>query len=247
MSNNFIIIAHRGESHEAPENTLAAINLAWERNDDGVEIDIRLSKDDKIIVIHDRSTSRTGGKFYYVNKYNYSELKTLDVGSYKNIKFEGEHIPLLKTVIEGLPEKKYLFIEIKSNIETVNILETFFNSNSVNPEFIKFISFNKNLLKQLKEKLPSFEMFWIIDDKIPLFKKNFNEIIKQCIASGLNGLDLDEKMITSKNVIDKCHDANLKIYTWTVNDVKRAKELMNWGIDGITSDRASWLSEQIKS
>ncbi len=246
MINNFIIIAHRGESYEAPENTLASVNLAWERNDDAVEIDIRLSKDDRIVVIHDKTTLRTSGENFRVKEKNYSFLKKLDVGRLKKKKYQGEEIPLLKDVIENMPEGKILFVEIKSDENTAEILKSFCEKISVNPAYVRFISFNRKLLTKLKKLLPDFEMYWIVDDKIPIFKKNLDTIIEYCKNSGLDGLDFDEKMISSKTVIDKIHEADLKIYCWTVNNPERAKDLRNWNIDGITSDRAHWLSEQIK-
>ncbi len=245
-SKDFIIIAHRGESYDAPENTMASVNLAWERNDDAVEIDIRLSKDNKIIVIHDKNTFRTSAENFNVKEKNYSFLKKLDVGKHKKNRYAGEEIPLLKNIIENMPEGKLLFVEIKSGENTAGILKSFCEKKDVNPVYVKFISFNRQLLDQLKKLLPHFEMYWIVDDKIPVFKKNLNTIIKYCKSSNLNGVDFDEKMISSKSVIDKIHEAGLKIYCWTVNNPERARQLMNWNIDGITSDRAHWLSGQIK-
>ena len=72
---NFIIIAHRGESYDAPENTLASVNLAWERGADAVEVDIRMTKDKKIVVIHDSTTKRTGNKNYKIEECLYNKLK----------------------------------------------------------------------------------------------------------------------------------------------------------------------------
>ena len=76
--NKFIIIAHRGESYDAPENTHASINLAWEREVDAVEIDVQLTKDEKIVVIHDKSTLRTGGKLKRISSNTYDNLSIYD-------------------------------------------------------------------------------------------------------------------------------------------------------------------------
>ena len=70
LDRNFLIIAHRGESYDAPENTLASINLAWKRKADAVEVDVQLTKDKKIVVIHDNSTLRTGGKLKKISTTN---------------------------------------------------------------------------------------------------------------------------------------------------------------------------------
>src|SRR5665647_3725193 len=96
-------IAHRGESFAAPENTLAAIKLAWTNNADGVEIDVRLSKDKKIVVIHDMNTKRTSGLSRRVKSHSIDSLKKLDVGSWKGKKWLNERIPTLKEILENVP------------------------------------------------------------------------------------------------------------------------------------------------
>lgn len=89
------IIAHRGASHDALENTLAAVSLGWERNVDAVEMDVYLSKDNQIVVIHDKNTKRTAGHDGLVREMNWAQLRKLDAGSWKDRKFKGEPIPLL--------------------------------------------------------------------------------------------------------------------------------------------------------
>ena len=121
---DFIIIAHRGESFDAPENTLASINLAWERNADAVEIDIQLTKDKKIVVIHDKSTLRTGGKMKRIATSTYNELHQINVGKLKGAKWKNEKIPLLNEVIDTIPANKILFIELKSNADIINPLKS---------------------------------------------------------------------------------------------------------------------------
>ncbi len=79
------IIAHRGASHDAPENTLAAVNLGWKRNADAVEVDVYLSKDNRIVAIHDKNTKRTTGHDGLVKEMTWSELQKLDAGNWKNL------------------------------------------------------------------------------------------------------------------------------------------------------------------
>ncbi len=97
-----LIIAHRGESYDAPENTLASINLAWKRDADAVEIDVQLTKDEKIVVIHDKTTLRTGGKYKRIASNNYDELLKIDIGKFKSTKWKNERIPLLDDVRKAL-------------------------------------------------------------------------------------------------------------------------------------------------
>src|SRR5262245_4724666 len=93
------IVAHRGASYDAPENTLASLKLAWEQKADASEFDVFLSKDGKIVVIHDADTKRTAGVDKKVVSQTLDELRALDVGSWKNAKFKGEKIPTLDEML----------------------------------------------------------------------------------------------------------------------------------------------------
>src|SRR5688500_19564502 len=83
------IIAHRGASYDAPENTLAAMKLAWEQKADAIELDLWLSKDGKIVVLHDSNTKRLGGTTNHVAQQTWDELQRIDVGAWKNARFAG--------------------------------------------------------------------------------------------------------------------------------------------------------------
>src|SRR5438034_6344625 len=108
------IIAHRGASHDAPENTLAAVHLAWQQNADAVEIDVHLSKDGKLVVIHDATTKRTCGVSHKVRELTLAELKSLDAGKWKGRQWVGETIPTLDEVLDIVPKGRGLVIEMKS-------------------------------------------------------------------------------------------------------------------------------------
>ena len=241
---NFLIIAHRGESYYAPENTYASINLAWERNDDAVEIDIRLTKDEEIVVIHDKTTLRTGGKFRKISTSDYSELATVNVGKYKGKKWKNEKIPLLDKVIETMPKHKYLFVEIKSSAKIIKSLQKLFDQKKIKSNQVKFIGFDIDTMKSLKQTLPKFESYWIIQGKDYKNGADLEVTIRKCRSAGLNGLDVEEKKYLSKEVIQLVKNSGLKIYTWTVDDPVRAKQLFNDGIDGITTNKAYWIKNK---
>jgi glycerophosphoryl diester phosphodiesterase len=246
LHKNFLIIAHRGESYDAPENTYASINLAWERNDDAVEIDIRLTKDEEIVVIHDKTTLRTGGKFRKISTSDYSELTKIDVGKYKGKKWKNEKIPLLDKVIETMPKHKYLFVEIKSSAQIIKPLQKIIDEKKIKSNQIKFIGFDIDIMKSLKQILPQFESYWIIQGKDYKKREDLEDTIRKCRSAGLNGLDVEEKKYLSKEVIRAVKDSGLRIYTWTVDDPLRAKQLFNDGIDGITTNKAYWIKNKFK-
>src|SRR6185369_848081 len=88
-----MLIAHRGASRDAPENTLAAFRLAWQQGADGIEADFRLTRDGRVVCLHDASTGRTAGVDLAVAEASLEELKRLDVGGWKGARWAGERIP----------------------------------------------------------------------------------------------------------------------------------------------------------
>lgn len=94
------IIAHRGASYEAPENTLPAVRLGWERDADAVEVDIHQTRDGRIVAIHDRSTARVTGRTGLVAETTLERLRSLDAGSWKGMRWRGVRIPTLEEVLE---------------------------------------------------------------------------------------------------------------------------------------------------
>lgn len=117
-----LIIAHRGASSDAPENTLAAFRLAWEQGADGVELDLRLSADRRLVVHHDADTRRTCGQRLRVAGTTSEKLATLDAGRWKAPRWTGERIPQLGGVLAEAPLGSCVMIEIKAGPEIVPVL-----------------------------------------------------------------------------------------------------------------------------
>ncbi len=240
-----LIIAHRGESYDAPENTLASINLAWKRDADAVEIDVQLTKDEKIVVIHDKTTLRTGGKYKIIASNSYDELLKIDVGKLKDTKWKNERIPLLDEVIDTIPGNKILFIEIKSDERIIKPLQNLIEQKNINPAQIKFIGFNINTMKELKVIVPEIGTYWIVEGKNYKAKDHLKQTITKCLSARLDGLDVQARKYLNKDVIHSVKNSSSKIYTWTVDDPERAKQLYLDGIDGITTNRAGWLHNKL--
>ena len=116
------IIAHRGESADAPENTLAAFRLAWERDVTSIELDVHLSADDRLVVIHDADTERTCGVKRVIKTSRYADLRELDAGRWKGEQFAGEPLVTLEDVLALLPKGKRCIIEVKVGPEAVPAL-----------------------------------------------------------------------------------------------------------------------------
>lgn len=247
---NYSIIAHRGESFIAPENTLASINLAWDKMDKAVEIDIHLTMDNEIVVIHDYDTLRVSGVKKIIKESSLQELKSLDFGSFKDSKWKNERIPTLREVLKTIPSNRKLIIEIKSAAKILEKLK--FELSNIELEYsqIELIAFNANTLAKAKQIMPEYKMLWLLnlDYFWPfwLLWINKRRIIKKVKKLNLNGVDVWAGKILDRNFIQKFHQAGLKVYAWTVDNPEKAKFLLKNGIDGVTTNKANWLAQQLK-
>ena len=120
-----IIFAHRGASAHAPENTLAAFELALTQNADAIELDVKLSADGQAIVIHDPTVDRTTGSHGRVKDLPLRELRALDAGSFFSEKFQGEKIPTLEEVFEAVGKRTFINVELTNyNTPRDQLVET---------------------------------------------------------------------------------------------------------------------------
>ena len=108
-----LIIAHRGDLSTAPENTLPAFQRAWDAGADGVELDVRVTRDGKLVVFHDRTLERTSNGRGPVSNFTLTEIRSLDVGSWFGPAFKGETAPTLDEVFESLPHDYLINVEMK--------------------------------------------------------------------------------------------------------------------------------------
>ncbi len=159
------IIGHRGASHDAPENTLASIRLAWKQNADASETDVHLTKDGQIVVIHDFNTRRVGHRNRKVVDQTLAELKQLDIGSWKGEQWAGERIPTLSEYLAAIPEGKRLFIEIKCGPEIVPRLVEVIRAAHKRPEQTCLIGFSYDVMRLAKRELPELKCYWIVELK----------------------------------------------------------------------------------
>ena len=250
MADKTLIIAHRGESFDAPENTLASINLAWERGAEAVEIDIHLSKDNQVVVIHDPNTKRVGAKNKKVKQQTLTELKELNVGTWKNEKYKDEKIPTLKEVLATIPSENKLIIEIKSSNNILPFLKDDIINSDLRTEQIEFISFSYSTVVETKKIFPQNKVLYLVDLDYTWYTKLISPSIEKLITktkeANLDGLNVWAGKLLTKEFSLKVNSADLLLYTWTVNDPKHAQNLIDWGINGITTDRAQWLRTKLE-
>ncbi len=240
------IIAHRGASAEAPENTLAAVSRAWEIGAPAAEVDVHLTADGQIVCLHDDTTKRTTGTELYVSNATYAELAALDAGSWKGAKFVGERIPLLADVLAAMPEGRRLYIEIKdSRSGLVDELARVLDATN-HRENVAVISFDLGACDTVRRTLPDVDVYWILDAEpgaLPGMTRPIEtRTVETAKAMGLRGLDLDYRGV-SKDLADAAKTANLRLVVWTVDSVPDAKELARLGVEGITTNEPKKMLE----
>ena len=246
------IVAHRGASFDAPENTLAAEKLAWKQHADAVETDIYLTKDGKLIVSHDKTTKRTAGRDAAIADLTLAELRELDAGKWKGAQFSGEKLPTLAEQIALIPAGKRMFVEIKIGPEIVPELGRELVRTGASEKNITIISFNYETLKEVRKQLPRYQTQYLVgykkpDGKAPAKKQpTLDEIIAEAKAAQLTGRDLQSTWPLSKEDVKKIKAAGLQLHVWTVDDVSIAKHWIDLGVASITTNRPGWLREQLK-
>lgn len=233
-----MIVAHRGASGDAPENTLPAFNLAWEQGADAVEGDFRLTKDGRIVCIHDKDTKKISNTKLIVADATLAELRTLDVGGRCGEAFRGTVIPTIAEVFLTVPEHKSIYIEIKCGPEIIAPLLKEIEKSGLAAEQVVVISFSTEVIRALKEKAPQYKALWISKVKKNLSGKTTPSpetvlaTLKQIRADGFS---------SNKNAVDEVFVRRIKeegyeYHVWTVDKARTARRLSEWGIDSITTN-----------
>lgn len=242
------IIAHRGASYDAPENTLSAVRLGWEQADK-VEIDVHLTRDGRIVLMHDKTTKRTAGVDRNVADQTLAELRRLDAGSWKDARFAGEKIPTLDEVIATIPAGKRLVIEVKCGPEILPALKESLRRSGRPARQFLIIAFSHPTLRAIKQALPEIEMYWLSGfrpDEAGAFTPSVDELIRQARKANFEGLNLSYKGPIDRDFVRKVKAAGLKCYVWTVDSPEEARRLIAAGVDGITTNRPAWLRQQVQ-
>ena len=243
---SWLIVAHRGASDLAPENTLAAFKLAWEQGAEVIEADFHLTADGHIVAHHDKTTKRTAGVDRPVAKQTLAELKKLDVGGWKDARFAGERIPTLAEVFATIPDGRAIFIEVKADVAIVPVLAESIRSSVLDPQQVTVIAFDKEVITNLKRILPKTKMLWLTEIKQTssgVWRPTAQQIVATAKGIGADGVDLEARPeALDEAFLGHLRAADLEVHVWTVNDEKLARRMIDLGVDGITTDRPDWLS-----
>lgn len=227
------IIAHRGASEDAPENTLTAFQLAWKQGADAVEMDLRLSRDGRMAVIHDADLRRVAGIERSVSDLTADELRRIDVGEWKTGCRGDDGVPLLGEVLATVPVGRRVFLELKEGTKTLPELRRCIAYSGLASSQISVIAFDRSVLTGVGDFLSNVELGWIVDWSA---SANFERMVGLAANDGLHALDFSASWPLDEKMILHAQRAGLKVYVWTVNDPEIARRFADIGVDGITTD-----------
>ena len=241
-----MIVAHRGASRDAPQNTVPAFKLAWEQGADAIEGDFRLTKDGHIVCIHDGNTEKVATTNLVVHESTLAELRTLDVGVRHDEAFKGTGIPTMAEVLATVPEGKRIYIEVKCGAEIMPSLLEEIKKSGLKPEQIAVISFKHEVLQEFKAKAPQYKAFLLCS-----FNEQKNGQIMPPLARVMRTLKQvrADGLLSSTNVplpvIEAVRQQGYEWHAWTINDLTEARRMTGLGAQSIITDLPGYMKKHL--
>jgi glycerophosphoryl diester phosphodiesterase len=232
-------VGHRGASGLAPENTMSAFRKALELGVDMIELDVRITKDKRFVVIHDPTTKRTGTRNRKISRTTWQDLCTIDVGRRFSKDFKNERIPLLRDVIALVGNRALVNIELKGRFYGYEekLLQLIVHG-GIHKSVI-LASRNKRLLTRLRMLDEDVRLSYIIN-------KPQRRYVQFGRKLGLYSFQVYWKLVT-KRFVRNCHQHKCKVFVWTVNPITLMEKMARCGVDGIITNYPNRLNEFIEA
>ncbi len=245
-----LIVAHRGASKRAPENTIEAFKLAYRKKADAVEIDVRLTKDNVIVCHHDRNTKRMTGKDFNIDEVNFNQIEDLIVGQGFKRFFSDAKIPKLEKLLKKVSKRRSLFIEIKTGLEILPHLKTLLETSHVKHKNLTVISFDEDVLKEFKILFPEIKTLLLINLKGSKYIENkivnFDKILFDLKEINANGISCKGNSSVTADLVKKMHDNGFELHVWTVDAKDNAIRFKNLGVNSITTNYPKRIRKAIR-
>jgi glycerophosphoryl diester phosphodiesterase len=234
-----LLIAHRGASADAPENTIAAFELALEQGADGLELDVHLSADGHPVVIHDFTLERTTDGAGPVSALSVRELKRLDAGGWRDRYFQGQRVQTLQEVLERFRDRARFWLELKGGpalypgleervVSTVEIYD------AVDRVLVQ--SFDPAAIGEVRTLNRDIRVGAVVA-QAPLDRALLVPGTVDAICPALAAC--------SAGLIGEVRQAGLDCHVWTVNEPAQVDRLVSWGVSGIITDRPGALRARL--
>jgi glycerophosphoryl diester phosphodiesterase len=247
-----VLYGHRGDQEMGLQNTMSAFRGAWQNNCRGVELDVRQTKDGKLICFHDADFSKLAGDKRKVANLTYDEIKKIDISCFKHPMFKDEHPPLLEEVFAEMPKGFNLHIEVKANSVDCDFpqrLRELMQKYRVDSEQITVVSFDEDVLRNLNRKTPGIQNMWIVGlrccrnlgmgkgDDITKVEDKLIAKLKDIGCTGVSFAAGDSRIKFDRRFTDKLKKSGLQYSFWLVNDLWQLRRLAEYGAETVLSDR----------
>ncbi len=234
-----LVIAHRGASADAPENTIAAFELALEQGADGIELDVHLSADEHPVVIHDFTLERTTDGAGPVSGHSVRELKRLDAGGWHGRRFRGQRVQTLQEVLERFRDRARFWVELKGGsalypgIEerVVSLLEIY---DVVDRALVQ--SFDHDAIGRIHATSREIRVGALVAQP-PVDRALLQRGAAHAICPGAH--------LITEGLVAEIRGAGCACYVWTVNEPAQMDRLVGWGVNGIITDRPGVLRARL--
>jgi len=229
------VVAHRGFSAAAPENTLAAITQAIAAGADGCEFDVYRCGDGAVVLMHDATADRTTSGQGKVTELTLAELKRLDAGQWKAPEYAGEKVPTLEEALQQLKDSGcQAVIEIKMEGISQQVVDAVRAAGMLDQATV--IAFSKEVVRDVRRFAPELRCAWLCSPKSAgSAAEQAAWLAAQAAECGTNLLDLNYGAL-SPQLLDELRRCGLTVWAWTVNDPPVIKALAAWGVVSITTD-----------
>jgi len=222
-----LIIAHRGSSAVAPENTLAAFNLAAEQRTDFVELDVQESADGQVVVVHDSDLMKVGGNAVKIWDGDAASLRAVDIGTFKDPRFATERVPTLAEALAACKNRCRVIVELKSyghNQQLEQRVAKVVEEAGMENDCV-YMSLDHEMVRRMKALRPS----WKVGVLVAKAMGDLTELKADFLAV--------EARMATRAFIRRAHDAGQEVYIWTVNDPAWMLVALSRGVDGLITDK----------
>lgn len=238
-------ISHRGESADAPENTLEAFALGRERKTCGCECDVHLTHDGQLVVCHDNTTERMGDSNINVELETLETVQKVNVSGRHKAAYPFTRIPTLTDALLEIGPGRKFYIELKNGTPGLaDAVKTELDKGVLAPEQVVIISFSFNACEYAKKIMPRYQVLWLTGSEVPTTE----ELIAKVKAAGIDGVDVQYKARhITRDAVKMMHDAGLTVAVWTVDNEADVREMIAVGVDSITSNCAAKMRDAVQA
>ncbi len=220
-----LIVAHRGAPQNPLfENTTKAFIQAFDQNADAVEGDFHLTADHRVVCHHNKTI-----RCFPIKKNSLKKLRTLKAD-----------LPTLEEVLSAIPSDKCIYIEIKSGVESCPFVLDIIDASKLKKQQIVIISFHADVIKTIKQRDSAINAYWLYQferQEIP----DIPVLLEKLAFCHADGIGTNINRYIDRDFIDQLKKAGYGHHAWTINRVKQARKLKEWGTLSITTDRVALI------